>query len=101
VVTAADAASLQNLAERLIEDDTWQRLDGDVSIWGGTSGRVLSRRIVPLYVTEKVDASVGHVWLLWRTYMAEHPAYWLILVFSLILCLNLVTGALLRRRPTR
>jgi hypothetical protein len=98
VVTAGDGAALQKVTARLVEDETWQRLAGDVSIWGAGSDEVLSRRLAPAYVVEPVDPSVRHLWLLWRTYMAENPGYWLALVFALVLCLSLATGALLRRR---
>jgi cellulose synthase operon protein B len=100
VVTAGDAAALQKVAPRLIEDATWAQLEGDVSIWGAGSDQVLSRRVAPPYVIEAVDASVQHVWLLWRTFMAENTSYWLALVFALVVSLTLATGALLRRRAT-
>jgi hypothetical protein len=32
--------------------------------------------------------------------MAHHPSYWLALVFALVVCLSLATGALLRRRAS-
>jgi hypothetical protein len=100
VVTAADAVALGEATRRLIERDTWQRLAGDVSIWGVDSQRVLTRRLAEPYLIDEVDGSIAQLWLLWRTYMAHHPSYWLVLVFALVVCLTAATGALLRRRAS-
>ena len=100
VVTAVSAASLGAVTARLIEADTWQRLAGDVSLWGAGSEQVLSRRLAEPYLIEEVETSLEQAWLLWRTYMAQHPSYWLALVFALVVCLSLATGALLRRRAS-
>ncbi len=100
VITAASAATLGEATLRLIETATWQRLAGDVSLWQVGSDRVLSRRLAEPYLIEEVDSSIGQLWLLWRTYMAQHPSWWLALVFALVVCLTTVTGALLRRRAS-
>ena len=100
LVTASDPAALQDVTRRLIAADTWQRLEGDVSIWSAQTDDLLSRRLAAPYVIEPVEISARHLLLLWRTYMAENPGYWLALVFALVVCLTLATGALLRRRAT-
>lgn len=101
VVTVAGGGTVAEAVRRMVEPDVWNRLDGDVSVWSGESGEVLSHRVAAPYVIREVEKSPRHLWLLWRTFMAERPGYWLILAFGLVLILTLVTGRLLRRRARR
>jgi cellulose synthase operon protein B len=96
LVTAPGPAALADAVALLIQPRVWSRLEGDVTVWDGQS--VLSHRVAEPYLVAPVDRSLHHLWLLWRTYMAENPGQWLILVAVLIASLSTVTGVLLRRR---
>ncbi len=98
VLTAADERALGNAVARVIEPGTWRQLEGDTAVWGGTLEQVVSRRLADRYVIEPLATSPRDLWLLWRTWMAERPAYWLVLVFATIASLSAATGMLLRRR---
>ncbi len=98
VLTAADEQTLGTALARVIEPGAWRQLEGDTAVWGGAPGQVVSRRLGERYVIEPPATSPRALWLLWRTWMAKQPGYWLALVFAIIAGLSAATGLLLRQR---
>ncbi len=84
VLTAEDEGALGGAVPRMIEPSTWRRLEGDAAVWGAPSDPVVSRRLGETYLIAPLDTSLRQLWLLWRTWMAEQPAYWLAFVFATI-----------------
>jgi hypothetical protein len=97
VVTAADPGQLEVAVAALVQPAVWDRLDGDVTMWDSSTGAVLSHQVAAPYVIDPIDTSLGHMVLIWRTYMAKHQGAWLLLVFAAVAGLSLLTGFLLRR----
>jgi cellulose synthase operon protein B len=96
LVTAPDPEAVADTVALLVQPTVWSRLEGDVTVWDERS--VLSHRVAEPFLVAPVDRSLLHLWLLWRSYMAENPGHWLILVAVLLTSLTAVTGALLRQR---
>lgn len=98
VFTATSRSALAVAANDLVRPPVWDRLEGDLSVWGPDGSSVRSRRVAPVFLASPIDWSAEQLILFGRAHLARNPTHWLVLVFGLLGLLAGATALVLRRR---
>jgi hypothetical protein len=96
VFTAATGKILADHLANLIQPDKWGALSGDYVVWRDDKNYLYSQQVGKKYLFGKVGLSSRLEY-----YFNQHPVFWLVALFVLILSLGLVTLRLLMRYKHR
>jgi hypothetical protein len=92
IITAIDPPALERAMAALVQPATWHDLRGDVSAWAVGRPGAAAAQVAPRFPLGDPPDGLRQSVLYVNSYLAEHPALWVIGMILGILVLALLTS---------